>query len=352
MFFAPFVIGWIVAMIANPLVHYLEKHVKIVRKLGSVVLVAGVLALVITAIYLLIVGVSRMLSGFLTDLPGLYAAANTEINAALNNLSAISRILPDSVTDFLIRFTDGIGSQIGDIVQSLAATAGGAVARSLPDILVSFICMILSSYFFLADHDELVIRIKQMIPESVKKYVRMMKADILKVIYGYFLAQFKIMFVVALVMVAGLLFLKVKYAVPLAIAIAMLDFLPVFGTGTVLIPWALVKLFTGEYPYALGLLILYGLSQGIRQLIQPKIVGDSMGLPPLTTLFLLFIGYKVKGLGGMILAVPVGIVFIRLYEYGVFDNLILNVKLLMQMIHDLRTGENSNEMESDKIQRN
>ena len=91
-----------------------------------------------------------------------------------------------------------------------------------------------------------------------------------------------------------------------------------FGTGTALIPWAVVKVVTGEYAYGAGLLLLYILTQAIRQIIQPKIVGDSMGLPPLTTLFFLYLGFKFRGIAGMILAVPVGLIFIKFYQYGAF----------------------------------
>ena len=111
-----------------------------------------------------------------------------------------------------------------------------------------------------------------------------------------------------------------------------------FGTGTALIHWAVVRLFTGEYGYALSLVILYVLTQGIRQVIQPKIVGDSMGLPPLATLFFLYLGFKFRGIAGMIIAVPVGILFIRFYGYGAFDGLIRNVKLLSEEIRKLMEG--------------
>lgn len=335
-FFMPFVIGWIVSMIANPLVHYLEEHVKIVRKFSSVVLIVGVLALVITGLYLLIGLLLREMSGFLQELPALYGAANGEINTAVDNISGLFRFLPAEIREYIKQFTDSMGMYIGDMVQEVAANAGGAVARSLPDILVYLIVMLLSSYFFLADHDKLVKKIKSVMPEPIRRYGAMVKKDVLKAVSGYFLAQFKIMFVVALVVLVGLTILGVKYSILLAIGIALLDFLPMFGTGTALIPWAVVKVFTGEYAYALGLLLLYVLSQAIRQLIQPKIVGDSLGLPPLTTLFLLFLGYKFKGIAGMILAVPVGMVFIRFYEYGAFDRLIRNVKLLIVEIEKLR----------------
>ena len=196
-----------------------------------------------------------------------------------------------------------------------------------------------SSYLFLAEHDVIVQRIKEVMPGAVKRYAGLIKKDVRKVIGGYFMAQFKIMFVVALVLMGGLMLLGVHYWAVLAVAIAILDFLPMFGTGTVLIPWAAVKLFTGDFAYAAGLGLLYVLSQAVRQIIQPKIVGDSMGLPPLTTLFFLFLGYRLRGLAGMILAVPVGLIFIKFYEYGAFDSLINSVKELAREIEEIRHGD-------------
>ena len=162
------------------------------------------------------------------------------------------------------------------------------------------------------------------------------RKDFKNLIGGYFLAQFRIMFVVAVVLAVGFLILGVKYGILLAILIAILDFLPLFGTGTALFPWALVKILSGETAFAVGLILLYVLTQVVRQIIQPKIVGDSMGLPPLLTLFFLYVGFKVKGLSGMILAVPVGMVGVKLYQYGAFDSLIGQIKLLSQEIDRFR----------------
>lgn len=335
-FFLPFVIGWIVAMIANPLVHFLENKVKIVRKHSSAVLIAGVLALVITGLYLLIGWLFREFSGFIRELPELYDVIAAEVNLAFQSIKSLLKFLPGEMENFLEQSASSMGTYISDVVQEMAARAGGVVARSLPDVLVYTVVILLSSYFFLAEHDKLIARLKDLMPEPAKRYGAMIRNDITKVISGYFLAQFKIMFVIAAVLLLGLMILGVKYSVLLAVGIAILDFLPMFGTGTALIPWAIVKVFTGEFAYAAGLVLLYILTQAIRQVIQPKIVGDSMGIPPLTTLVLLFLGYKVKGLAGMILAVPVGMVFIRLYEYGAFHGLIRNVKLLIHEIEELR----------------
>ena len=102
-----------------------------------------------------------------------------------------------------------------------------------------------------------------------------------------------------------------------------------FGTGTVLIPWAVIEFFNRQFYMGVALLVLYFVSQLVRQLIQPKIVGDSMGLPPLLTLILLYIGFRMGGVSGMILAVPLGLILIEIYKAGVFDMMIEGVQELI-----------------------
>ena len=96
-----------------------------------------------------------------------------------------------------------------------------------------------------------------------------------------------------------------------------------------MIPWAVVEILSGEYKLAIGLLIIWCVGQIVRQLIQPKIVGDSIGIDPIPTLFLLYIGYHMAGVMGMILALPIGIILINLYEEGVFDTTKESVKILV-----------------------
>ena len=180
---------------------------------------------------------------------------------------------------------------------------------------------------------------KKHLPKGMQNYVEFLKKDIKTLIGGYFLAQFKIMFVVAVILAVGLVILGVRYGILFALLIALLDFLPVFGTGTVLFPWALIKLLSGEWTFAIGLVVIYVLTQAVRQVVQPKIVGDSIGLPPLLSLIFLYLGFKIKGISGMILAVPIGMFVLNLYHYGVFDSMIQNTKLLAEEIRRFRKEE-------------
>ena len=341
-FFMPFVVGWILALLANPLVRFLERRVKLVRRHGSMLIIIAALAIVIGLFYGAGLLVYREMGSFLADAPEIYQSMIAEIENALQNGRKLAEYFPQNLQPPLLAFSDNLDGLFGKLVSRAAEPTvqiAGHVAKSIPNLLVNMVIIILSSYLFLADRESIMRWLKEHLPAFVFRYIEYMKRDAKGLIGGYFLAQFRIMGVVALILAAGFLVLGVRYGVLLAFLTAILDFLPIFGTGTVLFPWAVVKLFAGEYAYATGLILLYILTQVVRQIIQPKIVGESMGLPPLMTLFLLYLGFKLRGLTGMILAVPVGLVFINFYKYGAFDSMIRNFRMLMESIQKFRREE-------------
>ncbi len=338
-FFMPFVIGWIIAMIANPLVRFLERRLKIVRKHSSAFIVIGVLAAIILGGYFLISKVVMEGIRFARDLPELYYRAEAEIRLVMENLSRLFQFLPQKTQIALGNLGNNLSQYIGTLIQSIGVPtveAAGNVAKNIPNILIQIIVTILSSYFFIADRDKMMEQVHMFIPKSVSRSIDLIGNHLKQVVGGYFKAQFRIMGVVAAILLVGFFILDVDYAVLLACLIAFLDFLPFFGTGTALIPWAAVKLFAKEYQTAVGLGIIYLVSQLVRQVIQPKIVGDSMGLNPLLTLIFMYIGFKVNGVAGMILAVPIGLILLKLYEAGVFDDIINGVKEIVKDVNMFR----------------
>lgn len=349
-FFMPFVIGWIIAMLANPLVHFMEKRLKIVRRHSSVVVIVAALALVVLGLYIIGAKIAIELGAFVKDIPKLYHMVAGEVSDAVDNLEKMLRFLPQRLQVSLNAFSENLGSTISEAVKEIAvptAAVAGNVAKKIPNALIYSVITILSAYFFIAERDKILAGYHAYAPKSIQRYLNYLKSDIKKVVGGYFMAQFKIMFVVAVILAVGFAFLRIEYGPLFAVLIAILDFLPFFGTGTALIPWAAVKIFSGEYRFAIGLLILYAVSQIVRQVIQPKIVGDSFGLHPLITLFFLYLGFRIRGIAGMILAVPIGLVVIHFYQYGAFDSLLENLKLLSEEIQKIRWGRKS-EKESKK----
>ena len=228
-----------------------------------------------------------------------------------------------------------MGNLIGKISEPTVEAAGN-LAKSIPSILVSTIVTIVAAYFFIAERDEVIVWFKKITPKPIQQRMTLVIDNLKYAVGGYFKAQFKIMIVVGVILFIGFEIMQVNYSALLAILIAFLDFLPVFGTGTAIWPWAVYKVLSGDYKMTIMLLVLYGVTQLVRQLIQPKLVGDGLGMQPLVALVLLFVGYKVGSLLGMIFAVPVGMIAINMYKAGAFDYILDDVKILIKGVMSLR----------------
>ena len=296
-FFMPFVIGWFIAFIANPLVCWLEKRLKIVKKLGSAIIIIAVLAGVVSALYFGISKLADEVGSLITNFPQMYSELEKGMKDIGESFQGVFRLLPEGIQ-----------------------TGWNAVA----------------AYFFIAERDEVIVWFKKITPKPIQQRMTLVIDNLKYAVGGYFKAQFKIMIVVGVILFIGFEIMQVNYSALLAILIAFLDFLPVFGTGTAIWPWAVYKVLSGDYKMTIMLLVLYGVTQLVRQLIQPKLVGDGLGMQPLVALVLLFVGYKVGSLLGMIFAVPVGMIAINMYKAGAFDYILDDVKILIKGVMSLR----------------
>lgn len=349
--FMPFVAGWIIALIASPLVHFFEKRLKIRRKAGTAFVIISVIALVILAGYLIGAQLVEQIAEFIGDVPKLWEAAQEDFAQIGEKLSVALKYLPAELQLTINSITGNVQEYFGGIMESISEptiTALGNFVGSLPNIVISVIMSLLFAYFYVADKGYLSGLLEKAIPDSVLARLQMIKRGLTKAVGGYFKAQLKIEVWMYLLLGIGFSILKVKYAFLIAIGVAILDLLPFFGTGTVLIPWAIIKFLSADYKMVIGLLIIWGVGQLARQLIQPKIVGDSVGLAPIPTIILLFVGYRVAGVIGMIIAVPIGIIILNLYEEGVFDTTINSLKILYAGISNFRHLTNEDMVEVER----
>jgi sporulation integral membrane protein YtvI len=338
-FFMPFLIGWIISMIASPVVRFFEERLKIRRKGASVIVIVAVLAVVILLVYVICAQLVREGISFVNELPALWDGIMTELSQVGANLEGIYSKLPLDTQRTLDNIGSEAGTYFGGLIENIGTPtfeAVGSVAKQLPDIFLGVVMCILSAYFFVADKSYVSGIMKKYVPGAVLYRLDLIRRSFRNAVGGYFKAQFKIECWIYVMLVIGLLILKVRYVPLVALGIAFLDFLPVFGTGTVMIPWAVIEILGNDYQMAMGLLIIWVAGQLVRQIIQPKIVGDSIGMEPIPTLFLLFIGYKVAGVMGMILAVPIGIIIVNLYEEGVFDTTKQSIQILVAGFNKFR----------------
>jgi len=331
----PFVIGWIVAMIANPLVMLLEKRAKLLRKHSSAIIIVVVLAAIVGATYLLILLLFEETKSLINNWDSILNSLELQFNAGTKRLSTISESLPHNIQTVIENFTANVGVYISNFMSEMeppTISSAGTVAKNIAEGFLMIIITILSAYFFIARREEIIVGMKKVMPEAAINSWHLIVANFRTAVGGYFKAQFKIMLIIATVMFIGFEVIQVDYSFLLALGISFLDFLPFFGTGAVLWPWALFDMMAGNYMRAIALVVIYIICQVIKQILQPKLVGDSIGISPLTTLVFMFIGYRFYGVLGMIIGIPIGMVLVNFYRIGMFDRVLRGIKII---VHDI-----------------
>lgn len=338
-FFMPFVIGWIISAVAHPLVCFLEKRLKLSKRWGSAIIIIVVLGAIIGVLYLVISRTGRELGTLMEEFPSMYHDLERGAREIGMNFEHVFSMMPGNIRDALMELLANFDETMGEIITKISEPtmeAAGNIAKSLPTFFVGTIVTVLSAYFFTAQKKEVLAWSKKVAPQSIQKRMTMVIDNFKYAVGGYFKAQLKIMVVVGTMLVVGFELMHIKHAMLLAVLIAFLDFLPFFGTGTAMLPWLIYKALMGNYKMAIGLFVIYASTQIVRQLIQPKLVGDSVGLNPLLTLVFLYVGYKVGSILGLIFAVPVGMILINLYKAGAFDYILDDVKILVDGVLSLR----------------
>ena len=168
--FAPFVVGWIVACIANPVVCWLDKKLKIKRKLGSAIMIVLVLGAVIGLAYLVISMLVREIGGWMVSLPSVFQSVTVEMQELADDLGGLVHVLPQSVKDAGNGFIDSLGDVLGGLAANLSEPTisfAGDIAKQIPSIVIGIFMVILSAYFFVADRDSVLTWVKKVTPDAV-----------------------------------------------------------------------------------------------------------------------------------------------------------------------------------------
>jgi sporulation integral membrane protein YtvI len=338
-FFMPIIIGWIVSLMANPLVRFLEKKVKLLRKHSSIIIIVTVIIAIVGILVLISALIFKEAKQLMEDMPILISDFSNKFEQFTNYLDERSANLPQGIRNTV----DNFFLQIKDYVNNFANNPNkpsmdkvGLIAKNVAEGFLYVIVTILAAYFFTAYHDVMSVGLKKHLPGSITNYWSLIYNNFKAAFGGYFKAQFKIMLVLIAIMFIGFEILQVGYSFLFALGIAFLDFLPVFGTGLILGPWAIIEMISGNYLKAVGLVVIYVICLIVKQVLQPKMVGDSIGLHPFATLILLFVGYKLYGVLGMILGIPIGMVLVNLYRIGMFNRLIRGFKIIAHDINEFR----------------
>ena len=322
LYFIPFVIGWLVALMAAPLVRFAKKKLNITSKIVS----GFVIVIILAALFGMLYGIIDLIIGeildFIPDIPKYLGIITEALETVGGWLNRLTEGLPESVILAAGSVSERLENTLADAAAGMGSAFTGFIGSflsALPNALVYFVFSILCSFFLISEKDGIKAWVVSRMPEPFLDKLRYARSSLKKAFGGYLACQFKMMWIVALLILIGLLILGKKYAIVISLITAFIDALPVFGSGFVLWPWALIDLLGGHYWSALGLMLIYAVVQLTRQFLQPRIMGDSIGMSPLATLFFFYVGFKISGIGGMIIAAPIGMFCVELIRLGVLS---------------------------------
>ena len=330
-FFMPIIIGYIISLFANPIVRFLEEKIKMVRKHGSALVICLVIGIIAVALYGLIYLIINQIINIIQELPDILYKLERRISLITRRYDGIYRSMPRWLRN-------NIDSLISNI--SLSSYKGEfssfKVAKStvsgLTSALIYVIFTVMAAYYFTSERDKVICRFRLCMPGYIMCEIRKVINNFKSILGDYIKVQLKIMLMLIVVLYLGLSLFGIRYSLLLAIVIGFLDLMPLLGIGTVLIPWCIGALLLDEMLLALELLILYVICVVIREVAEPKMFGKRIGIGTFATFFLLYIGLRVAGLIGLVLAMPLGIIIINLYKAGAFSKIFANTKYLYNEI--------------------
>ncbi|MFR7474517.1 MAG: sporulation integral membrane protein YtvI [Christensenellales bacterium] len=267
------------------------------RKVAVLLVMLIVFTLLITVGFFIIQGVVAELISLAESLP----AKIPQWMESLDQLGQqISAQFPIISTENLASIIQSLSRHLTESITTIAASAV-SFATQMPAIILFIVFTIMSTYFFSVSRFSIMRNLKRQLPQSWQETAQHLYGTLAKALFGWLKAQFIILCCMFLVMFIGFTILNVHYALLIALGIAVMDALPILGSGLVMIPWIGYQLFFGSLPMGIGLAVVYVLLIFTRQSIEPRVVGGQFGLPPLWTMCAMYAGFRLFGFIGLFL---------------------------------------------------
>lgn len=307
----PFAIAWGIALLIQKPSEALASRLSISKKLVSVLLL---LLLLTATVWLIGASVRRLLLELQHLLERLLSQEDT-VNAVGNPIDYFEMIT--SKIPFLRRIgagerfyglREGFNQAVSDFLKNLLESLSSAVPSlaagllsALPTILLSIVITVIAGFYFCIDGEGIRTAITSLLPSGLRSRLPAWKSRVKQFSKGYLRAYLLLFLLTFSELFLGFCLLRIEYAFLLALLISFVDLLPVLGVGAVLVPWSILLLLQKDLRLGLGLLILFGAVTVIRQIMEPRLLGKSLGLHPLFTLFASYAGWKLFGVAGMLL---------------------------------------------------
>ena len=304
----PFVLAFLIVLLLRGPARRLSARTKLPARWLRLLFLVAFYVVLFGLIVLFGAKLISWLGDFIQQMPTFYQNTIRPAIEAISGWveSVVGQFDPSLVASIDNAF-EAMSSSLGTAVSSFSSSAVGVVTNFLagmPGAIVNVVLMVVSSFYLASDYERVTGTIVRYLPEKWRNLLFEVKRK-LKQSFGSYLKSYSLIFVMTWgELLVGLLLLRIPFAPLIALLIAICDILPVLGTGTVLIPWAVIAAILGRYPLAIGVGILYLVITVVRNMVEPKLVGKMIGLHPLLTLLGMIVGARLFGILGLF-GVPV-----------------------------------------------
>lgn len=316
----PFIIGFLVAFLLKPVINFASEKLHVHKKavaVASVLLFYGA-----AGFFFFGIGVKLLmaLQDVIARMPEMYStniepAVYEIFEKAEKTIARFDPLLVQAIQEMAASLSQSVGSVISDISSKVIQFISSVISF-VPGLFLSIIFAVISSVFFAMDYSKVTGYIARLFPTQNRNFLIDIKDFATGIGLKYVSAYATLMVITFIELAVGLSLLKVDGAIAIAALIAVIDILPVLGTGVVVIPWIIIELIKGNTPFAVGLAALYLIITVVRNILEPKLVGKQIGLHPLIMLICMYVGVKVFGFIGLF-ALPVVVVIAKhLYDNG------------------------------------
>lgn len=328
-FYMPFLIGFLISLIIEPIIRYIVKKTKLTRKTSAVVVL---LILFTVIIGLLSFGIIRLISesnNLLQSLNMYIERIYTFIQEKFQNINFTKLKIPEQVINAATQSTDELINFVVDLVKNFLTSILQGITK-LPIMGIYIVITILSTYFICTDKLYMLDQLEHHFPKGwVKKFGGKLK-QIVSALGNYLKAELILVGISFIIVLMGLYIFKfiglnVQYPLLAALGIGFVDALPILGSGTVMIPWAIISATDGNVNLSIGLFMLYVAILITRQIIEPKIVSNNIGIHPILTLIAMYTGFKLSGIIGLFIGPIILIILKNIFSTMIDDGIVKNI---------------------------
>lgn len=319
--FAPFLLALIAAAALNPLVKKLQRLLGWNRQVLTLLLLFLIFGLLGGGLALLVYAAAGQLVSLVQNWGGLLDSLQTVMDQLEALFARLLTLAPPQVNEIVENAGDSLFQWLSEAAPAALGNLGleaGERAMGLPAFLVALVIFIMATFLLTADYPYLRSRYVQHLDEGLLRFLGQLRTTALGAFGGYVKAEFLLSVGVFFILLAGFFLIRQPYGLLLSLGLAVMDFIPIIGAGTVMVPWAFVALFTGDFTAAVELMAIWGVIALFRRVMEPKFVGDQTGLSPILSLVSIYVGMKLAGVLGMVFGPVVLLVVLNLAGMGMF----------------------------------